>query len=128
VPAERRRGGAGSGQLDVLNCLAEGLAVITHRQCIHTSVAHAGFYEECRGHIRGHRRERAPVRDRRSATVSRHAPLSEARLLYVMAAAMKAVFPDALSPLRECDPEVFALIQEEKTRQRCALRPQSLLP
>jgi hypothetical protein len=43
-----------------------------------------------------------------------------------MAAAMKAVFPDALSPLRECDPEVFALIQEEKTRQWCALRPQSL--
>jgi len=45
-----------------------------------------------------------------------------------MAAAMKAVFPDALSPLRECDPEVFALIQEEKTRQWCALRRSPCFP
>lgn len=36
-----------------------------------------------------------------------------------MAKAMQAVFPDALSPLRECDPEVYALIQEEKARQWC---------
>ena len=36
-----------------------------------------------------------------------------------MAKAMQAVFPDALTPLAECDPEVFALIQEEKARQWC---------
>ncbi len=39
-----------------------------------------------------------------------------------MSAAMQAVFPDALTPLRECDPEVYGLIQEEKSRQWCAFR------
>jgi hypothetical protein len=47
--------------------------------------------------------------------------VSEAVLVRVvaMAKAMQAVFPDALTPLAECDPEVFALIQEEKARQWC---------
>jgi hypothetical protein len=34
-----------------------------------------------------------------------------------MAASMQSVFPDALTPLRESDPEVHALIEQEKTRQ-----------
>jgi glycine hydroxymethyltransferase len=33
---------------------------------------------------------------------------------------MEAVFPDALTPLRDCDPEVYQLIEAEKERQRCA--------
>ena len=41
---------------------------------------------------------------------------------------MQAVFPDALTPLRECDPEVYGLIQEEKARQWCVLRPGVCLP
>lgn len=45
-----------------------------------------------------------------------------------MAASMQAVFPDALTPLRECDPEVYGLIQEEKARQWCVLRPGVCLP
>jgi glycine hydroxymethyltransferase len=33
------------------------------------------------------------------------------------AAALKAVFPEALTPLAQADPEVFAIIQDEKQRQ-----------
>ena len=31
--------------------------------------------------------------------------------------AMKAIFPEALTPLAQADPEVFAIIQDEKKRQ-----------
>ena len=37
-----------------------------------------------------------------------------------MAAAMQEVFPDALSPLKEADPELWTLVQKEKERQWCA--------
>jgi hypothetical protein len=34
-------------------------------------------------------------------------------------AAMNEIFPDALTPLKEADPEVWGLIQKEKERQWC---------
>jgi hypothetical protein len=37
-----------------------------------------------------------------------------------MANAMLEVFPDALAPLKEADPEVWTLVQKEKERQWCA--------
>jgi glycine hydroxymethyltransferase len=33
------------------------------------------------------------------------------------AAALTAVFPEALTPLAQADPEVYAIIQDEKQRQ-----------
>ncbi len=37
--------------------------------------------------------------------------------LLAMAANMKRVFPEALSPLLDCDPEVASIIKDEKARQ-----------
>lgn len=37
--------------------------------------------------------------------------------LLAMAAKMKRVFPEALSPLLDCDPEVASIIKDEKARQ-----------
>ena len=37
--------------------------------------------------------------------------------LLAMAANMKRIFPEALSPLLDCDPEVASIIKDEKARQ-----------
>jgi hypothetical protein len=33
------------------------------------------------------------------------------------AEAMNAIFPEALTPLKEADPEVYGIVQDEKVRQ-----------
>jgi hypothetical protein len=38
-------------------------------------------------------------------------------------AAMNEIFPDALTPLKDADPEVWGLIQKEKERQWCVRVP-----
>jgi hypothetical protein len=34
---------------------------------------------------------------------------------------MARVFPEALTPLEQADPEIYALVQDEKKRQWCVL-------
>jgi hypothetical protein len=38
------------------------------------------------------------------------------------AASMAQVFPEALRSLKEADPEIYGIIQDEKARQWCVLR------
>lgn len=35
---------------------------------------------------------------------------------------MESVFPEALQSLREADPEVFGIIEDEKERQWCVVK------
>ena len=45
------------------------------------------------------------------------APLSSSKQKEKTAATMEGVFPDALTPLVEADPEVFGILEDEKKRQ-----------
>lgn len=40
-----------------------------------------------------------------------------------MADSMKRVFPEALTALNKCDPEVAGIIEDEKARQWCGYAP-----
>jgi hypothetical protein len=47
--------------------------------------------------------------------------------------ALSVVFPEALTPLQQADPEVYAIIEDEKVRQWCVARdpvaaPRATLP
>ena len=39
---------------------------------------------------------------------------------FLRTAAMEGVFPEALKSLKEADPEVYGIIEDEKKRQWCA--------